>query len=145
MASPAAGPRSAVGLQHEADNRLEGRAGEEDFVGALAPHAARIGLRNRAPASSKQADVAAAAAVHVFAHIAEELDVAAVVGGDADGRDALLNRSPRNVAGGAMEAEIHHLDAVVNELDVQGVDGAVVAITDGNSGEQPNWPVHESP
>ena len=68
-------------------------------------------------------------------HLGEELDVPAVVAGDADGAHVLLDRGADDVARGAVVAEVDHLDAVADQFEVDRVDGAVVPVADRDGGE----------
>ncbi len=72
-------------------------------------------------------------------HFSKEFDVAAVIGGNADGPYIFLNGSPHDGAGAAMVAQIDDFDAMADEFKIDGIDGTVVAIADGNRGEEPNW------
>ena len=68
----------------------------------------------------------------------EEIDVSSVVAGNADGRDIFLDGGAHDVARITMKAEVNDLDTVPDELQVDRVDGAVVAIADRNGGENTN-------
>ena len=59
----------------------------------------------------------------------------AIVTGDADGGDVFLNRSTHNVSDVSMESEVNDFDAVPNELQIDGIDRAVVSVTNRNGGE----------
>ena len=53
----------------------------------------------------------------------------AVVTGDADGPNVLLDGSTDDVANRAMITEINHFDPVPDKFQVDRIDGAIVAIT----------------
>ena len=65
-------------------------------------------------------------------HLAEELEVAAVVRRETDGLHVLLDGRADNVAHGAMVTEVNDLDTVPDQFEVDGNDGAVVAVTNRN-------------
>jgi hypothetical protein len=68
----------------------------------------------------------------------EEIDVSSVVTGNADGRDILLNGRAHDVTRITMKAEIDDLNAMPDELQVDCVDRAVVAIANRNGSENTN-------
>src|SRR5438045_10116 len=59
----------------------------------------------------------------------------AVVAADAHRADVFLYRSPHHIPRAAMIAEINHIHAGADELEIDRVNGAVMPITDGNGGE----------
>ena len=69
----------------------------------------------------------------------KEFDVSAVVTGDADRPDVFLYRGPGDVAGAAVIAEIDDFDAVADEFQIDGADGAVMPVAHGDSREQADW------
>ena len=62
----------------------------------------------------------------------------AIVTGNANGGDVLLNSRADDIASVAMEAEIDNLDAVPDEFQIDGVDRAVVPVANGDGGEDAN-------
>ena len=65
----------------------------------------------------------------------KKIDVPAVVTGNADGRDILLDRRADDIADIAMKPEINDLDPVPDEFEIDRVDRAVVPVADRDSGE----------
>src|SRR5262245_56023917 len=51
--------------------------------------------------------------------------MAAVVRGNADGTDILLDRGANDIAVGSMVTEVNHFAAVAQQFDVDGDDGAI--------------------
>src|SRR6266542_2601249 len=71
-------------------------------------------------------------------HFREELDVPAVITGNANGAHVFLDRGANNIADRAMITKIDDLNAVPDELEMDCIDRAVVAVTNWNSGEDAN-------
>src|SRR2546430_1080660 len=72
-------------------------------------------------------------------HFREELDVSAVVAGNPDGSDILLNGGSGYLVGAAVIAEVDDFDAMMDQFLVDRVDGAVMAVADGDGGEDSDW------
>ena len=77
-------------------------------------------------------------------YLGEKLDVPAVVTRDTDGRHVLLDGRADNVADVTMKPEINHFDTVPDKLQVDRVDGTVVAVADRNSRENANGRRHRN-
>src|SRR5205823_2248285 len=120
---------------HELDHLLQWRAGEENAIDALAMHDLRVGSTNRPPATTENTDVARLLLAQSANDFAKELDVPPVVAGEADRRDILLDGGTGDVGGGAVEAEVDHLDSAANQLHIDGGDGAVVPVAYRHGGE----------
>ena len=75
----------------------ERSAGEEDFVHALALHCRGIVRRDGSPATAKDSDVASAFAQQAD-NFRKELNMAAVVTGNANGPHVFLDRRADNIA-----------------------------------------------
>ena len=67
--------------------------------------------RDRAPAAAEDADVAGAALAQHLDHVAEVLDVPALVGADGDRVGVLLDRRAHDLGDAAVVAEVDHLRA----------------------------------
>ena len=106
-------------------------------------HDALIVVRDRPAAAAKHLDVIRAALLQLLHHFGEKLDVPAVVTGDTDRRDILLDRRAHDVLHVTMKPEIHDLDAVPDELEIDRVDRAVVTIANRNGGENADRGGHE--
>ena len=115
---------------------IQGRAGEENLVHTATFHRDDILRRNRPAPAAKQADVRRALFSSSCRTLGKKLDVSAVITRKADGADVLLHGGPDDVARRAMVAEINHLEAVADELEVDRVDGAVVPIANRHGGQQ---------
>src|SRR5437773_12490537 len=63
----------------------------------------------------------------------------AVIAADPDCADVFLDCRPHHVARAAMVAQINHFNAGADQLQIDGVDGAVMSITDGNGGKNTKW------
>src|SRR5947199_9952336 len=84
---------------------------------------------NRPAPAAEYFDVTRAAFAQKIDNFREELDVTAVVTGNADGTHVLLDGGAHNVANRAMIAEINDLNHVPDKLEIDRVDRAVVPIT----------------
>jgi hypothetical protein len=102
----------------------------------VALHCLRVGGGDGAATTAENADVIGVAFPEQIDHFGKELDMSTVVAGKSDGAHILLDRRPHNIAGRTMVTEVDDLDAVADELQVDGVDGAVVAIADRHRGQQ---------
>ncbi len=116
---------------------VEGRSREENFVHAFASHDCSVLMRDGTAAAAKDPDVASAFA-QKSDHFREELDVPAVITGNANGAHVFLDRGADNIADRAMITKIDDLNAVPDELEIDCIDRAVVAVTNWNSGEDAN-------
>ena len=87
------------------------------------------------PPPPKTAMSSAPAFAKLLHHFGEELDVPAVVTGDADGPHILLDRGAHDVLRIAMIAEINHFDPMPDELEIDRIDRAVVPVADRDGGE----------
>ena len=122
----------ALDLDHHG---VERGAGEIDAVGALAFHHALVGLGDRAAAAAEDRDVTVAALLQLVGDLLEEDDVPAVVGGEADDVDVLLDGGADDGGGRLVVAEVDDLEAVAGQLDVDGRNRAVVSVTHRHRGE----------
>ena len=52
--------------------------------------------------------------------------------------DIFLYRGPYNILSGPVIAKIDHFDSVANQLDLIRIDGAVVSVTNGHGGQDPD-------
>ncbi len=121
-------------LLHIIDHVGKRRAGEKDFVDAFSLHFARVVMRDRSATTAENRDIVRALPFQLPNDVSKKFDVTAVVTGNANGGDVLLNRRPNDIADVAMEAEIDNLDAVSNELEIDRVDRAVVSVTNRDGG-----------
>ena len=103
-------------------------SGEENLVRALVLHEAGIVERDRPPTAAEDHDVADTATPQLPDDFGKEIDMPAVVARDPDGSDVFLDGGAHNVARITMKAEINDLDAMADELEVDCIDGTVVAI-----------------
>lgn len=69
-------------------------------------------------------------------NLGEEFEVAAVIRTQADGAHVLLQGGAHDVPRRPVVAEVNDLDALADELQVDGVDGAVVPVADGDGGQE---------
>src|SRR5258708_34832053 len=100
-------------------------------------------MRNSSAAATEDLDVARAALLQLPNDFCKELDVSAVVARNPNRSHIFLNGGTHDVLRVTMVAEIDHLDSVPNELKVDGVDRAVVPITNRHSSENTNRRGHE--
>src|SRR2546430_5714902 len=128
---------SIVGVLCEFDDLRQRCAGEENAVHPLLLHARGIGFGNGPAAAAKHANVVRAAlSFQQINHFSEKLDVTTVVTRKADRAHVLLGRCAYNVTRRTMVSEIDDLEAASDELQVDGVDGAIVPVADRNRGQQ---------
>src|SRR4030095_16425482 len=113
---------------------LKRGTGKENFIDAFAFHYRGVVVRDRAPAAAKHFYVVGARFAQKIDNRCEKLDVAAIVTGDADRAHVFLNRRAHDVADGSMVPEVNYLDAVPDEFQVDGVDRAIVPITNRHGG-----------
>ena len=125
-------------LPHVVGHLRQRSAGEKNLIDALTFHQAGVVVGDCAAAAAEDRDVARALAAQLPDDFGKEIDVSPVVTGNADGRDIFLDGGAHDVARITMKAEVNDLDAVPDELEVDRVDGAVVAIADRNGGENTN-------
>ena len=95
-------------------------------------------MRDRAAAAAKDRDVVRALFSQLANDFGKEIDVPAVVTGNADGAHVLLNGGAHDVADITMKAEINDLDAVPDEFEIDRVDRAVVSIANRDGCENSN-------
>src|ERR1043166_4183140 len=73
----------------------------------------------------------------------KNFDVPAVVTGDTNRPHVLLDGGADDVTHRAVIAEINHFDSVPDEFEIDGVDRAIVAITNRDCGQNSNWRRHD--
>src|SRR5207253_6354034 len=73
----------------------------------------------------------------------EKLDVTTVITGNADRADVLLDRGAHDVANGSMISQIHGLDSVADELEIDRVDRAVVRVANRDGSQNSDRLRHE--
>src|SRR6266516_5383941 len=100
--------RFAVTLMNKLHHVVEGRSREENFVHAFASHDCSVLMRDGTAAAAKDPDVASAFA-QKSDHFREELDVPAVITGNANGAHVFLDRGANNIADRAMITKIDDL------------------------------------
>ena len=128
--------RLPVILLHVLSDRIERRPRRENHIDAILAHDLRVVVGDRAPAAAEEGDVVAALGAEQLDDLAEELDMPAVVAADADRAHVFLDGGADDVARAAVEAEVNHLDAVSDELEVDRGDRAVVPVADRHGGEE---------
>src|SRR5262244_2976813 len=129
MASPKNVVRPmAISTLHVFDHVLERGPGKEYFVDATAFHDAGVRLGNGATATPEYPNVSGACFTEQGEDFRKKLDMPAVVRRNADGPDIFLDRSANDIASGAVITEINHFDAIADQFDIDGDDGAVMAI-----------------
>ena len=126
-------------LPHVIGHLSQRSAGEKNLIHAFAFHQLRVVVCDRAAATAEDSDVARALALQLPNDFGEKIDVSAVVTGNADGRDILLNRRAHNVADITMKAEINDLDAVPDKFEIDRIDRAVVPVANRDGGKDANW------
>src|SRR5665213_1327909 len=131
--------RAAPVLPDEFDHLLQRRSRKKNAAHAFFAHDGFIVAGDRPAAAAKEADVGRAIVAQSIDHLGKEFDMAAVIAGDADCPYILLHRRPRDVASRTVIAEINHLDPVADEFQIDGAYGAVVAVANGNGGEETDW------
>ena len=128
-----------IGFLDEIDDFFKRRSGKEDSGHALPFHDCGVGGGNRAAPTCEYTNSFAAPIAQPSKKQRTEFDVAAVVAGDADGPHVFLYCGPGNIISRAMITQINDLNPVPNEFEVDRTDGAVVAVTDWDGSQQPNW------
>src|SRR5438132_1373607 len=113
-------------------------AGEKNLIDASAFHFAGVIVRDRAAAAAENGDISGAFFAQLPNNLGEKFDVSAVVTRDADGGDIFLNGSAHDVADVTVKAKIDYLDAMADEFEVNGVDGAVVSVANRDGGQDTN-------
>ena len=90
--------------------------------------------RDRAAAAAEHANVRCTQFVQPVDHVAEELDVAALVGTDRDAVGIFLDGRAHDVVDAAVVAEVNHLGALRLDQAPHDVDRRVVAVEQGRRG-----------
>ena len=152
-----AGDRGAVAGEHGRGRRGRhlpqvGVAGADDLVdhAGEAEALAVLGAEDRDPggaqaldlvgdddpaATADDLDVAGAGLAQQLDEVLEVLDVAALVGGDGDALDVLLDRGVDDLADAAVVAEVDHLGALALHDPPHDVDRRVVAVEQARGGD----------
>src|SRR6185437_7563454 len=110
------------------DNFIQRRAREENSIHAALLHDRGISLRDRSSAPSKQANTTSPSRIESPSHLRKKFDMAAVVAGNSDGPHIFLHRGPGYVICAAMVAQINDLDAMADQFEIDGADGAVMPV-----------------
>jgi len=119
-------------VQNHANHSLE-----PECAAVLGPEDARDPVRlqlrsllggDRAPPAAIDADVSGAPLLELRNQVAEELHVAALVGGDGHGVGVLLHGSGGDLLHRAVVAQVDHLGALAVQDAAHDVDGRIVAV-----------------
>ena len=116
----------------------ERSAGEENLIDAPLLHDALIIVRDSTATAAENFNAVSTALLQLPNDFGKELDVTAIITGDADCSDILLNSRADNIPRVTMEAQVDDFDSVPDKFQVNGVNGAVVAIADRDGGENAN-------
>src|SRR5207248_8074527 len=116
----------------------ERSSGKENLIDAFPFHFPGIVVCNRTAPTPKYRNVVCPFFLQLANDIGKKLDVAAVVTGNPDCSHVLLNGSTYDIADIAMEPKINHLDPMPDELQINGVNGAIMPIADRDRGEDTN-------
>ena len=127
--------RLAIVRAHELHHFLERRAGEENLVHPAALHDPLIVPGDRSPAAAENLNLVRPVPLQLPDDFGKKFHVPAVVTGDANGAHIFLDGRAHDVPYVAVIAEINDLDPVADELEIDGVNGAVVPVANGDSGE----------
>src|SRR4051794_11711330 len=95
-------------------------------------------MRDRAATSSENLDIVCAFFPQKIHNGCEEFDVSTVITRDANGPYVFLDGGTDDVGYGSVIAEINHFDPVPDKFQVDRVDRAIVAITNGDRGQNSN-------
>ncbi len=104
--------------------------------------ASSIRVRDRAAAAAEDFDVTPATFAQKIDNLCEKFDVTTIVARDTDRAHIFLDRGTDDIADRPMVAEINDFDSVANELKIDCVDGAVVSVTNWDSGQDSNRRSH---
>src|SRR5438128_4955846 len=134
--------RFAIMLVDELHHLFERRSGEENLVHAFAFHHCGIVMCDGAAAAAEHLDIVGAFFAQKIDNRAEELAVPAVIARNPNRAHIFLDRGAHDIADRTMITEIHDLDAVPDEFEIDGVDRAVVPVANRDGGEDANWRRH---
>ena len=95
--------------------------------------------RNRATAATKYLDMRCAKVSQAIDHVTKELIVPALVGADGDAVGVFLDRGPNDVVNAAVVAEVDDFCTLSLDQASHDIDGGVVAIEQGGSGNETQW------
>ena len=96
--------------------------------------------RDGAATAAEHADVPGAVLPEPVDHVAEVLDVPALVGTHGDAVGVLLDRGAHDLVHAAVVAEMHHLDAMGLDQPPHDVDRGVVAVEQRSRGDEAQRP-----
>src|SRR5947207_2257934 len=105
-------------LDDELGDLRQRRARKEDAIDAVLLHCRGILGGDGPTAAAKHANMTGTSFLEQADDLLEELDMPAVVAGDADRADVFLNGGADDIPGAAVITEIDHLDAVADEFEV---------------------------
>ena len=125
-------------LFHVLGHFCERSAGKENFVDAFALHLPGIVVRDRTPAPTENRDVVCAFLLQLANDIGKKIDVTAVVTGNADRSHVFLNCGTHDITDITMKSELNDLDPMPDEFQINGVNRAVVPVTNRNCSENAN-------
>src|SRR5207244_4950784 len=125
-------------LFHIVGHLGERRAGKENFVDAFALHLPGVVVRDRTPAPAENCYVIRAFLPQLANDIGKKIDVTAVVTGNPDRSHVFLNSRTHDITDIAMKSQVNDFDSVADKFKINGVNRAVMPVTNRDSGENTN-------
>src|SRR6266478_239342 len=129
-------------LFHVLGHFCERSAGKENFVDSFALHLPGVVVRDRASAPTENRDVVCAFLPQLTNDIGKKIDVTAVVTGDPDRSYVFLNSCTHDITDITMKSQVNDFDSVADEFEINGVNRAVVPVTNRDSSENTNRRSH---
>src|SRR6185437_14093292 len=123
---------------HEFDHLRQRSPREKNPAHAFFLHKPGIVMGDGSSPAAEETNVVRAIFLEQIDHLLKKFDMPAVVARDADGANILLHRGAGDVASRAVIAKINDFDSMADEFEIDGADGAVVPITNGDGSQQAN-------
>ena len=124
-------------VDHRRQAHLQAVVGVVDPLDAVCLEFRDLLRRDRAAAAAEDENVFPALFRQPVHHVAEELDVAALVGTDRDRVGVLLHSGPHDLVDAAVVPQVDHLGPAVLDHPPHDVDRRVVAVEERRRGHEP--------
>src|SRR5207253_9523881 len=116
-------------LFHILGHFCERSAGKENFVDAFVLHLPGVVVRDRAPTPTENRDVVCPLLLQLANDIGKKIDVTAVVTGNSDRSHVFWNCGTPDITDIPMKSQVNDSDSVPDELEINGVNGALWPVT----------------
>src|SRR5437763_6777372 len=123
----------AIVSMYKFHHLIERCAGKKNLIHSFASQDCNVAVCDCSSAAAENLNVVGAFLAQEIDNGSEKFDVSAVITGNANSANVLLNCRANDVSDRPMITKVNHFDAMPNEFQVDRVDGTIVSVTNRDS------------